>query len=127
MALDTEVRDVKKMAAEGCGIEPEHMRLLFKGRELKNSDSLDFYDGEEEEPIRVLFTAGHTAMAGGSRGANQQKNPFTTPVRGIPGSKGLRSSRMSGRLGGMGLIRKYGIPGSKGLRSSRMSGRLGGM
>ena len=37
------------------------------------------------------------------------QNPFSTPVRGIPGSKGLRQSRMSGRRGGMALIRKYGI------------------
>ena len=38
-----------------------------------------------------------------------KKNPFNPPVRGIPGSVGLRSSRISARLGGNGLIRKYGI------------------
>jgi len=44
------------------------------------------------------------------RGQSQlQNNPFSTPVRGIPGAKGLRGSRVSGRRGGMGIIRKYGI------------------
>ena len=38
-----------------------------------------------------------------------QANPFSQPVRGLPGSKGLRVSRMSARRGGMALIRKYGI------------------
>ena len=32
-----------------------------------------------------------------------------TPVRGLRGPKGNRSSRMSGRIGGVGLIRKWGI------------------
>lgn len=72
-----------------------------------------------DSPIQVFFTAGHTAMLGGvggtgggprgGHGAQPQKNPFSAPVRGLPGSKGLRSSRVSGRPGGMALIRKYGI------------------
>merc|ERR1711869_163613 len=81
---------------------------------------------KSDTPVKVLFTAGHTALVGGGclarsgsstgqpgellRGqSQQQQNPFSTPVRGIPGSKGLRQSRMSGRRGGMALIRKYGI------------------
>ena len=47
----------------------------------------------------------HSSM----RASKQGRDPFTTPVRGYPGSKGERISRMSGRRGGMGLIRKYGI------------------
>ena len=108
---ETEVRDIKKLAKEECNIEPEHMRILYKGKELKQDDTLSCYDSEDEEPVTVMFTAGHTVMAGGaSRGQNAvQKNPFNPPVRGIPGSVGLRSSRISARLGGNGLIRKYGI------------------
>merc|ERR1712060_709076 len=105
----TAVRDVKKLAKEGCGIEPEHMRLIYDGRVLKESDTLECYDTDSKMPVQLMFTAGHSAMLGGSRGQIVQRNPFTTPVRGLPGSKGLRVSRMSGRLGGMGLIRKYGI------------------
>lgn len=70
-------------------------------------------------PIQVFFTAGHSALLGGvggtgggprgGHGAQPQKHPFSAPVRGLPGSKGLRSSRVSGRPGGMALIRKYGI------------------
>merc|ERR1711924_346798 len=76
----------------------------------------------------VLFTAGHEALVGGgckarsgcstgqpgealrgqSGDAKLSGNLFG-PVRGLPGSKGLRESRMSGRRGGMALIRKYGI------------------
>mmetsp|Transcript_36782 Transcript_36782/g.64790 ORF Transcript_36782/g.64790 Transcript_36782/m.64790 type:complete len:186 (+) Transcript_36782:91-648(+) len=122
----TTTRDVKKMAKELCQIEPEHMRLIHKGRELKEADTFDETIVESDEPVQVLFTAGHTALAGGGsqmrsggstgqpgallRGQSQlPQNPFSTPVRGVPGSKGNRGSRMSGRRGGMALIRKYGI------------------
>merc|ERR1719231_371375 len=111
------VRDVKKLAKEECDIEPEHMRFVYNSKQLKDTDTLECYDPQGEAPIQLLFTAGHLAMIGGGggtgggrrAGVGPQRNPFTTPVRGLPGSKALRSSRMSGRPGGMGLIRKYGI------------------
>mmetsp|Transcript_102105 Transcript_102105/g.294014 ORF Transcript_102105/g.294014 Transcript_102105/m.294014 type:complete len:153 (+) Transcript_102105:64-522(+) len=103
------VRDVKKLAREQCNIEPEHMRLIYNGRVLKESDTLDCYDADSPLAVQLMYTAGHTALVGGSQGQVQQRNPFSTPVRGLPGSKGNRSSRMSGRLGGNALIRKYGI------------------
>merc|ERR1712216_646024 len=79
-------------------------------RELKKSDTLEsFFDADGDRPIQILFTAGHEALVGGSKPPLQQRNPYAMPVRGLRGSKGERSSRMSGRLGGMGLIRKYGI------------------
>merc|ERR1719310_2677483 len=126
MEPGTTVRDMKKLATEHCNIEPEHMRLIFKDRELKDADIFDADMAKSDSPVKVLFTAGHTALVGGGclarsgsstgqpgellRGQSQQpQNPFSTPVRGIPGSKGLRQSRMSGRRGGMALIRKYGI------------------
>merc|ERR1711920_1195056 len=100
------------------------MRLIYKDKEFKDSDNLEEYDADGS--INVMFTAGHAALlGGGQRGMSgsstgqpgerlrgqtiQQTNPFTTPVRGIPGSKGLRGSRVSGRRGGMGIILKYGI------------------
>eukprot|EP00933_Yihiella_yeosuensis_P026422 TRINITY_DN204_c0_g1_i11.p1 TRINITY_DN204_c0_g1~~TRINITY_DN204_c0_g1_i11.p1 ORF type:complete len:177 (+),score=56.67 TRINITY_DN204_c0_g1_i11:71-601(+) len=111
------VRDVKKIAKEECNIEPEHMRLIYKGRQLKDAETLECYDVKGSEPIQLHFTAGHTAALGGCGGTGggprakmgALRNPFSTPVRGVPGSKGMRSCRMSGRPGGMGLIRKYGI------------------
>uniref|UniRef100_A0A7S2IM65 Ubiquitin-like domain-containing protein n=1 Tax=Zooxanthella nutricula TaxID=1333877 RepID=A0A7S2IM65_9DINO len=105
----TAVRDVKKLAKECCNIEPEHMRLIYEGRVLKESDTLECYDADRDAAVQLMFTAGHNAMLGGSKGQVTQRNPFSTPVRGLPGSKGHRTSRMSGRLGGMALIRKYGI------------------
>jgi len=112
---DMAVRDVKKLAKDECNIEPEHMRLIYNGRQLKDADTLECYKGDA--PVHLFFTAGHVAMmggvggTGGGRRANvpAQRNPFSAPVRGLPGSKGLRSSRVSGRPGGMALIRKYGI------------------
>merc|ERR1711865_1250159 len=101
---------------------------MGKGRELKEADIFDAKMAESDEAVQVLFTAGHEGLvgggsimrSGGSTGqpgavlrtmvnAQNQNNPFTTPVRGLSGSKGLRVSRMSGRRGGNGLIRKYGI------------------
>merc|ERR1740115_538106 len=121
----TTVRDMKNLATEHCNIEPEHMRFIHKGRELKQEDVLE---NDMEGPIQVLFTAGHAGLVGGGcqarsgsstgvagnvlRGmleSGKQSDVFSFPVRGLPGSKGLRHSRMSGRRGGMGLIRKYGI------------------
>mmetsp|Transcript_120153 Transcript_120153/g.218371 ORF Transcript_120153/g.218371 Transcript_120153/m.218371 type:complete len:186 (+) Transcript_120153:74-631(+) len=123
---ETTTRDVKKFAKEFCQIEPEHMRIIHKGREFKESDIFDEEIAKSDEAVQVLFTAGHTALSGGGsqmrsggstgqpgallRGQSQlPQNPFSTPVRGVPGSKGNRGSRMSGRRGGMALIRKYGI------------------
>ena len=124
----TTVRDAKKFAKDECNTEPEHMRFIHKGRELKECDVFDVEIAESDAPVQILFTAGHTALVGGGSQARSggskgqpgeilramtssanQANPFSQPVRGLPGSKGLRLSRMSGRRGGMGLIRKYGI------------------
>uniref|UniRef100_A0A7S0B9F6 Ubiquitin-like domain-containing protein n=1 Tax=Pyrodinium bahamense TaxID=73915 RepID=A0A7S0B9F6_9DINO len=113
MELDptTAIRDVKKLAKEDSKIEPEHMRLVYKDTVLKDADILgECCKLQEDEPIRIMFTAGHAAFCGGGKPPPRQGgNPFVTPVRGIPGSKGNRPSRMSGRLGGMAIIRQYGI------------------
>merc|ERR1719198_1883346 len=91
---------------KGCDILPEHMRLLVGDAMLSNGSLISELDG----PIRVMYTAGHEAMLGGGKPSSaKQTNPFNPPVRGIPGSKGLRMSRISARPGGMALIRKYGI------------------
>merc|ERR1719221_1183160 len=62
----TAVRDVKKLAKEMCGIEPEHMRLIYRDRELKDADSLECYKADDDAPIRIMYTAGHTHLLGGS-------------------------------------------------------------
>merc|ERR1719365_273103 len=76
----TEVRDVKKLAKECCNIEPEHMRLIYEGRVLKESDTLECYDADRDAAVQLMFTAGHNAMLGGSKGQVTQRNPFSTPV-----------------------------------------------
>uniref|UniRef100_A0A7S4WEM4 Ubiquitin-like domain-containing protein n=1 Tax=Alexandrium monilatum TaxID=311494 RepID=A0A7S4WEM4_9DINO len=87
----TAIRDVKKLAKEGCNIQPEHMRLIYKDRVLKDAETLSGLELREDEPIRVMFTAGHTAFQGGGKPpARPGANPFSPPVRGIPGSKGAR-------------------------------------
>merc|ERR1719162_2336566 len=60
------VRDVKKLAMEECNIQPEHMRLIYNDRVLKDSDTLECYM-DEESAIQISFTAGHTALSGGSQ------------------------------------------------------------
>mmetsp|Transcript_61027 Transcript_61027/g.131260 ORF Transcript_61027/g.131260 Transcript_61027/m.131260 type:complete len:171 (-) Transcript_61027:134-646(-) len=104
------IRDVKKLLKEQISVEPEHMRILYGGRQLKNDENLECYNAEDSKPVQVLFTAGHTALVGGTKPPPvTQRNPFNHPVRGLPGSKGLRISRISGRRGAMAIIRKYGI------------------
>merc|ERR1719365_483357 len=68
----TAVRDVKKLAKEMCNIEPEHMRLIYDGRVLKESDTLECYKTDSDMAVQLMFTAGQTAMLGGSRGQHQQ-------------------------------------------------------
>merc|ERR1719456_1700367 len=58
----TTVRDIKKLATEHCNIEPEHMRLIHKGRELKEADIIDAEMAESGAPIQIIFTAGHGAL-----------------------------------------------------------------
>merc|ERR1719230_1132388 len=72
LELATPVRDVKKLAKECCNIEPEHMRLIYDGRVLKESDTLECYQTDSDQAVQLMFTAGHTAMLGGSRGQIQQ-------------------------------------------------------
>merc|ERR1719203_776208 len=105
----TAVRDVKRLANEICNIEPEHMRLIYRDRELKSDETLECYKVDGEAPIRIMYTAGHTELLGGSVVQKVQRNPYVLPARGLRGSKGQRQSRVSGRLGGMALIRKYGL------------------
>merc|ERR1719414_1827663 len=105
----TAVRDVKRLAKETCSIEPEHMRLIYRDRELKDADTLECYKVDDEAPVRVMYTAGHIEMLGGSVRQRQDRDPYSLPARGLKGSKGQRVSRVSGRLGGMALIRKYGL------------------
>ena len=38
--------DVKKLAKEHCNIEPEHMRLIYNGRQLKDWDTLECYNAK---------------------------------------------------------------------------------
>ena len=42
---EMKVRDVKKVAQEECNIEPEHMRLIYNSRQLKDWDTLESYKG----------------------------------------------------------------------------------
>merc|ERR1719491_1716225 len=89
------VRDVKKLAKEMCSIEPEHMRLIYCDRELKDAETLASCVVGDEEPIRILYTAGHAQLLGGSVVQKVQRNPYTLPARGLQGSKGQRQSRVS--------------------------------
>merc|ERR1719408_958918 len=61
----TAVRDIKKLAKEECNIEPEHMRFIHKGRELKEGDLFDLEMAESGAPIQVIFTAKNAALVGG--------------------------------------------------------------
>jgi len=60
----TAVRAVKRLAHEYCAIAPEHMRLIYKGRLLKEDDT--FEGLEIDAPVQVMYTAGHEGLVGGS-------------------------------------------------------------
>merc|ERR1719444_679440 len=77
-----------------------------------DSEQLVAYMKAPKENLRERCSTTSTEpqlLGGGKPPQQQRRDPFRTPVRGMPGSKGERPSRMSGRKGGMALIRKYGI------------------
>merc|ERR1712194_783350 len=75
----TSGRDVKQLAMDECNIQPEHMRLIYNDRVLKDSDTLECY--EEEQVVQIHFTAGHSALSGGSQPQRNIRNPYNPPVR----------------------------------------------
>jgi len=79
----TAVRDVKKAVAEESTVQPEHMRLIYKGKVLKDALTLEEEGYDGEEAVNVHFTAGHTGLVGGSQKQEVVRNPFNPPVRGI--------------------------------------------
>merc|ERR1719446_1387363 len=100
---DVTISELKKLASEECDILPEHMRFMVGDALLGNSSMASDVEG----PIRVMYTAGHEAILGGGKPSSaKQTDPFHPPVRGIPGSKGLRLSRISARQGGILLKRQ---------------------
>merc|ERR1719343_1535266 len=66
LELAMAVRDVKKLAKACCSVEPEHMRLIYEGRVLKESDTLECYKADGGVPVQLMFTAGHDALLGGN-------------------------------------------------------------
>merc|ERR1711879_1056405 len=82
---ETAVRDMKKMVAENCDIEPENMRVIYKDRAYKDGETIDF----DDSAVNILYTAGHTGLCGGSKPPSKMgRNPFETPVRVTPVPKG---------------------------------------
>ena len=47
------------MAKEYCNIEPEHMRLIYNGRQLKDWDTLECYDAKAHGEESADFTISH--------------------------------------------------------------------
>merc|ERR1712060_678639 len=105
------IRDVKKIAAMQCNVEPEHMRFIYNDTVLKEDDTLECYDDESDEPLRIFFTAGHTSLVGG--GGCQMRSGSSTGQPGglLRGQKTHNPFQMPvrGASGGKGLIRKYNI------------------
>lgn len=109
----------EKLAKEMCSIEPEHMRLIYSGRMLKESDTLACYTPGWRWTSCSPRDARGSFMGGSKRQVQQRRSSSRLEPRSgaaeesfqhaLPGSKGNRSSRMSGRLGGNALIRKYSI------------------
>merc|ERR1719482_1688117 len=56
-------RDVKKLLAEECNIEPEHMRLIYDGKILKEGDTVECFDAERKIPVQILYRPARAASA----------------------------------------------------------------
>ena len=59
---EMDIRDVKQLASKMCYVPPEHMRVFFKDRQLRNEEIVAECVLDGDKPLERLWTAGHAAI-----------------------------------------------------------------
>merc|ERR1719269_250240 len=88
---------LKALLKENTSIEPEHMKLIFKGRILKDTDTLESSKVESGQSMHIVKSAAANA-AGGAAGTT----PSATPAATTPGTAPEGAAPMLPPMGGMG-------------------------
>ncbi|XP_059623331.1 ubiquitin domain-containing protein DSK2b-like isoform X2 [Cornus florida] len=97
VSLDSAVGSFKSVLAQNCDIPADQQRLIYKGRILKDDQTLESYGLEADHTVHMVrgFT---TAASANSTGATNTGAPNTTPAV----ARGVGSDE-SGAFGGSGL------------------------
>ncbi|KAL8158858.1 hypothetical protein V2J09_000395 [Rumex salicifolius] len=111
-ALDSTVGSFKVLLAQNCDLSTDQQRLIYKGRILKDDQSLESYGLQTDHTIHMVrgFTQNTTAPESGARNGGIA-NAASNPTRTTPFSEG-------GGLGGAGpgasLFPGLGLGGNEG-------------
>nr|XP_043632195.1 ubiquitin domain-containing protein DSK2b-like isoform X2 [Erigeron canadensis] len=108
VTLDSSVENFKSVLAQNCDIPAPQQRLIYKGRILKDDQTLTSYGLEADHTVHLVrgfVPATATPAAGAPIGANTTTPPVAGQVDGgtTVGGTGLGASPFSGLgLGGLG-------------------------
>ncbi|XP_022858420.1 ubiquitin domain-containing protein DSK2a-like isoform X2 [Olea europaea var. sylvestris] len=95
--LDSTVESFKSILAQNCEIPPQQQRLIYKGRILKDDQTLQRYGLEAEHTVHLVrgfATNASTNSAGATNAGNPHANPAVTADAG---------SNEGGAFGGSGF------------------------
>ena len=86
---EIDIRDVKQLASKMCNVLPEHMRVLYKDRQLRNEEIVAECGLDGDEPLKILNTAGHAAIVEGSRPSEKKRAGHEPSVNVISEAGGI--------------------------------------
>lgn len=124
------ILEVKQKAEAQCNFAPEAMKIIYKGRILKNEDTLDSHKVEDGHSMHVVrgmssaATAPATTPAPVATPAAPASGDASGPDTGMPGM-GMPGMGMPGMAGGMPGGMAGGMPG--GMDMNAMMQLMGGM
>ena len=70
---EMDIRDVKQLVSKMCYVLPEHMRVLYKDRQLRNEEIVAECGLDGDKPLKRSYTAGHAAIVGGSSPSEKKR------------------------------------------------------
>jgi ubiquilin len=131
LELQSTIADVKSLANEKCSIDPESMKIIYKGRILKDTDTLESHKVESGSTMHVVKSAAtqEASLAATSPTATtattdaQTLAPTAHPSPGVPGAADGNPAMMQAVLqmmGGNGSSNPgaSGIPTADGMRTA---------
>ncbi|XP_021774447.1 ubiquitin domain-containing protein DSK2b-like [Chenopodium quinoa] len=105
--LDSNVGAFKSLVAQNCDVPAEQQRLIYKGRILKDDQTLESYGLQADHTIHMVrgFAASaSTAPSGTTNSAASDTTPVSAPAAGPTESGGLGSAGLGASLfSGLGL------------------------
>ncbi|XP_047149256.1 ubiquitin domain-containing protein DSK2a-like isoform X2 [Vigna umbellata] len=110
-SVDSIVSSFKDLVARNCDVPVEQQRLIYKGRILKDDQTLRSYGLEADHTVHLVRGFVHTNSTGGTSTSSTDTNTATNNARGAVANEG-------GSLGGPGfgasLFPGLGINGTGG-------------